>query len=159
MQHYLCTNVYSLDVITSFKPGYEINLIRGILKNLINNIMKRLKTSFNKNGLEYTLIKRTEKIALFRLGSSKHPDGYEVCRIYIRKAHKAFGTTFEESEVISSNDKFLADGSGSFRDLHNALRHYDKLSERLVLKEYVDDLKHSHTEEILEFQPVEDSGF
>ena len=49
--------------------------------------MKILKTHFSKNGLEYTLLKRTDKIALFQLGPSEYPDGYEVCRIYKMRKH------------------------------------------------------------------------
>jgi hypothetical protein len=94
--------------------------------------MKILKTEFRKNGLDYTLLKRTDKIALFQLGPSSDPDGYEVCRIYIMRPHKAFGVYFEESEVITSNDQFYADGSGSFRSLDNALKHYDKLLNKFV---------------------------
>ena len=40
--------------------------------------MKILKTEFLKNGLDYTLLKRTDKIALFQLVLSSDPDGYEV---------------------------------------------------------------------------------
>src|SRR5665647_92058 len=98
--------------------------------------MKLLKTEFRKNGLDYTLLKRTDKIALFQLGHLPEPDGYEVCRIYIMRPHKAFGVVFEESEVISTNDQFFADGSGAFRSLENALKHYDKLSNKFVRKAY-----------------------
>jgi len=38
--------------------------------------MKILKTEFRKNGLDYTLLKRTDKVALFQLGPSSDPDGY-----------------------------------------------------------------------------------
>jgi len=89
--------------------------------------MKILKTEFRKNGLDYTLLKHTDKIALFQLGHLPDPDGYEVCRIYIMRPHKAFGVDFEESEIITSNDQFLSDGSGSFRNLDNALRHFDSI--------------------------------
>ena len=99
--------------------------------------MKILKTQFRKNGLDYTLLKRTIKIALFQLGYLPEPDGYEVCRIYIMRAHKAFGVDFEESEVISTNDQFFKDGSGTFRNLENALKHFDKLSNRFVSQDYV----------------------
>jgi hypothetical protein len=75
--------------------------------------MKILKTEFRKNGLDYTLLKRTDKIALFQLCYLPEPDGYEVCRIYIMRAHKAYGVDFEESEIISSNDQFYAAGSGA----------------------------------------------
>ena len=116
--------------------------------------MKILKTEFRKNGLDYTLLKRTDKIALFQLGHLPDPDGYEVCRIYIMRPHKAFGVDFEESEIITSNDQFLTDGSGSFRNLDNALRHFDKFSNRFVRQDYVDDLSSSDTELILECQAV-----
>ena len=46
--------------------------------------------------------------------------------------HKAFGVDFEESEIITSNDQFLTYGSGSLRSLGNALRHFDKLSNKFV---------------------------
>ena len=51
--------------------------------------MKILKTKFRKNGLDYTLLIRTDKITLFQLGPLSDPDGYEVCRIYIMRPHKA----------------------------------------------------------------------
>jgi hypothetical protein len=116
--------------------------------------MKTLKTQFRKNCLDYTLLKRTDKIALFQLGFSFSPDGYEVCRIYIMRPHKAFGIDFEESEIISSNDQFLFDGSGSFRNLDNALKHYDKLSLKIVHQDYVVPENASDTELILECQAV-----
>jgi hypothetical protein len=121
--------------------------------------MKTLKTQFRKNGLDYRLLKRTDKIALFQLGPSSDPDGYEVRRIYIMRPHKAFGVDFEESEIISSNDQFLFDGSGSFRNLDNALKHYDKLSAKFVRQEYVVPENTSDTELILECQAIGDNVF
>jgi hypothetical protein len=121
--------------------------------------MKILKTHFSKNGLEYTLMKRNDKIALFQLGiSSECPDGYEVCRIYIMRPHKAFGVDFEESEVISTNDQFFTDGSGAFRCLDNALKHYDKLLNRFVRHVTVESKSPSDTELIVECQPVGDNA-
>jgi hypothetical protein len=120
--------------------------------------LKILKTEFRKNGLDYTLLKRTDKIALFQLGHLPEPDGYEVSRIYIMRPHKAFGIDFEESEIISSNDQFLSDGSGSFRNLENALRHFDKLSNKLVRKDNVESKCPSDTESIVECQVVGDNA-
>ncbi len=120
--------------------------------------MKTLKTKFRKNDLDYTLLKRTDKIALFQLGQLPDSDGYEVCRIYIMHKHKAFGVDFEESEIITSNDQFYADGSGAFRSLDNALKHFNKLSNKLVRKEYVEPGSSSDTELIAECQPVEDNA-
>ena len=116
--------------------------------------MKILKTQFRKNGLEYPLMKCNDKVALFQLGPKEYPDGYEVSRIYIMRPHKAFGLYFEESEIISNNDQFYADESGSFRDLNNALRHFDKLSNKLVRKDNVEDKNSSDTELIVECQAV-----
>jgi len=70
------------------------------------------------------------------------------------RPHKAFGVDFEESEIITSNDQFLTDGSGSFRNVDNALKHFDKLSNKYVRQEYVDDLSPSDTDLILECQAV-----
>jgi hypothetical protein len=120
-------------------------------------MMKKLKTYFSKNGLDYTLIKRTDKIALFQLGPSIAPDGYEVCRIYIMRPHNAFGVEFEESEIISSNDQFMADGSGSFRNLDNALRHFDKMSLKFVRDNNVEPESPYESELIEECQPVGDN--
>jgi hypothetical protein len=116
--------------------------------------MKILKTEFRKNGLDYTLLKRTDKIALFQLGFLPDPDGYEVCRMYIMRPHKAFGVDFEESEVISTNDQFFIDGSGAFRSLYNALKHYDKLLNKFVRQEYVVPYRTSDNELIAECQAV-----
>ena len=120
--------------------------------------MKTLKTEFRKNGLDYTLIKRTDKIALFQLGFLPDPDGYEVCRIYIMRPHKAFGVDFEESEVISTNDQFFTDGSGAFRSLDNALKHYDKLLKKILRHVTVESKNPSDTELIVECQPVGDNA-
>ncbi len=116
--------------------------------------MKTLKTHFSKNGLDYTLIKRNEKVALFRLGPESYPDGYEVSRIYILLPHKAFGVEFEESEIISSNSQFLQDGSGAFRDLGDALRHFAKLTASVLRQQNVDEISHSDNEVIVECQAV-----
>ena len=120
--------------------------------------MKTLKEHFRKNGLNYTLLKRTDKIALFQLGHLPDPDGYEVCRIYTMRPHKAFGVDFEESEKISSNDQFMTDGSGSFRTLDGALRHFDKLTAHFVRPVNVLSESPSDSELIPEYQAVGDNA-
>jgi hypothetical protein len=120
--------------------------------------MKKIKEHFKKNGLEYTLLDRNDKVAFFVLGMPTFPDGYEVCRIYKMKPHKAFGVDFEESEKISSNDQFMDDGSGSFRDLDNALKHFDKMSFKFVRDQNVVPKSASDPEVIEEYQLVEDNA-
>jgi len=114
--------------------------------------MKILKIELRKNGLDYILLKRTDKVVLFRLGHLPDPDGYEVCRIYIMRPHKAFGVDFEESEIITSNDQFLTDGSGSFRSLDRALKHFDKLSNKFVRHLTIKAKSPSDTELIQEYR-------
>ena len=116
--------------------------------------MKILKTQFRKNGLDYTLLKRTNKIILFQLDLLSDTVGYDVSRIYVMRPHKAFGVDFEESEIITSNDQFHADGSGAFRSLENALKHFDKLSNKFVRQVYVMPENASNTDLILECQAV-----
>jgi hypothetical protein len=70
------------------------------------------------------------------------------------RPHKAFGVDFEESEIITSNDQFLFDGSGSFRNLDNALKHFDKLSVMFVRQNYVVPENASDCELILECQTI-----
>jgi hypothetical protein len=49
--------------------------------------MKILKTLFSKNGLEYTLMKRNDKVALYGIGGEFTDKilHWEVDIIYIRK--------------------------------------------------------------------------
>jgi hypothetical protein len=137
--------------VAHLSPEYSCN-------NIIVNNHENTENRVRKNGLDYTVLKRTDKIALFQLGPSSDPDGYEACRIYIMSPHKAFGVYFEESEIITSNDQFLSDGSGSFRSLENALKHYDKLSDKFVRQEYVVPEINSDTELIVEYQTVGDNA-
>jgi hypothetical protein len=74
------------------------------------------------------------------------------------RPHKAFGVDFEESEIITNNDQFLFDGSGSFRNLDNALKHFDKLSLKFVRQDYVVPETDFDTELILECQAVGDNA-
>jgi hypothetical protein len=81
--------------------------------------MKELKTKFKRNGLIYTLIDRTPKVALFILTIMNRKKeecvGYEVCKIYTKSSKIVNGNTIEEHETIPSNDQFaIIDNSKSF---------------------------------------------
>jgi hypothetical protein len=95
--------------------------------------MKILKTHFRKNDLFYTLICRNDKVAMYQTRQEQDSDrcNYDVTRIYIRPAHTAFDVDFEEAEVLTSNDQFFYDGSGSFMKKDNAMKHFLKLSKEL----------------------------
>jgi hypothetical protein len=95
--------------------------------------MKILKTHFRKNDLYYTLIDRNDKVAIYETRQEKDSDRchYEVTRIYIRPAHTALNVDFEEAEVLTSNDQFFYDGSGSFIEQDNAMKHFLQLSKEL----------------------------
>jgi hypothetical protein len=95
--------------------------------------MKILKITFRKNDLFYTLICRNDKVAMYETRQDKDSIRchYEVVRIYIRPAHTAFDVDFEEAEVLTSNDQFFYDGSGSFIKKDNAMNHFLQLSKEL----------------------------
>jgi hypothetical protein len=93
--------------------------------------MKILKTHFRKNDLFYTLIYRNDKVAMYETRQDQDRCHYEVTRIYIRPAHTAFDVDFEETEVLTSNDQFFYDGSGSFIKRENAMKHFLQLSKEL----------------------------
>jgi hypothetical protein len=105
--------------------------------------MKILKTHFRKNDLYYTLIYRNDKVAIYETRQDEDSDlcHYEVTRIYIKPAHAAVGVDFEETEVLTSNEKFYYDGSGSFIKRDNAI-------------EKAGDLDHSSSELIDHIMPV-----
>jgi len=95
--------------------------------------MKILKTHFRKNDLFYTLICRNDKVAMYETRQDEDSDRchYEVTRIYIRPAHTAFDVTFEKAEVLTSNDQFFYDGSGSFLKKDDAMKHFLQLTNEL----------------------------
>jgi hypothetical protein len=72
--------------------------------------------------------------------------------------HMTFGIDFEESKIITSNDQFFTDGSCAFRSLDNALKHFDKLSNKHVRHDNVDVLSSSDTKLIEECQTVGDNA-
>lgn len=61
--------------------------------------MKILNTHFSKNGHEYTLMKRNDKVALFQPGPTEYSVGYEVSRIYLN-ALFSFGGYCNYTETI-----------------------------------------------------------
>ena len=89
--------------------------------------MKILKTHFSKNGLEYTLIQRNDKVALYGIGGEFTDKilHWEVDIIYIRK------DKYGEREHIAKNDDFGRDRSRCFMNEKLALEYYDKLTSDL----------------------------
>jgi hypothetical protein len=96
--------------------------------------MKKLKEQFRKNDLFYTLICRNDKVALYetRQDETSTLCHYEVARVYIKPAHTAIDVVFEETEVLTSNEKFFHDGSGAFIKKDNAMNHFNELSNKLT---------------------------
>ena len=95
--------------------------------------MNILKNEFIINGLQYTLIKRNDKVALFNVNGNH----FEVSRIYIIKEHKFKGKIFYESEQITPNSKFGFDKSICLKKENWlwAYKYFDWLTEYLNLTE------------------------
>jgi len=89
--------------------------------------MKELKQSFRLNGLQYTLIKRNDYVALYGM-QGEYTDkfiAYEVDVIYIRKDQ------YGEREHIAKNSEFGRDRSRCYNNMDRALNYYDELSATL----------------------------
>jgi hypothetical protein len=76
--------------------------------------MKPLEQTFTKNGIDYDTVKRTEKVALFRLFLDGTLVGYEVSRIYQNPERTMAGHVIQATESISGNEQFGTDGSKAF---------------------------------------------
>ena len=89
--------------------------------------MKQLKESLRRQGLQYTLIKRNEYVALYGIVGeyTDKPISYEVDIIYIRNDQ------FEEREGIATNEVFGRDRSRCYNDEQKALKYYDDLTATL----------------------------
>ncbi len=81
--------------------------------------MKILKTQFRMNGLQYTLLKRNEVVALYGIGGTYTNEilHYEVDIIYIRN------DKYGEREAIANNENFGRDRSKCFmnKDLQRSI--------------------------------------
>lgn len=92
--------------------------------------MNKLKEKFRLNGLQYTLIKRKEVVALYGIngtytGKVHH---YEVGVIYTRK------DKYGESEAIAKSDDFGRDLSRCFKSKDEAEAYFDELTKVLMMK-------------------------
>lgn len=94
--------------------------------------MRPLKTEFKKNGVQYTLIERNEKVALFSLDFGV--SGYEVSVICQQQEKELFGNKIEAAEIIASNEQFGADGSKAFSSsgFNRAQQYYKDISRHLL---------------------------
>jgi len=89
--------------------------------------MQELKKSFKLNGLQYTLLKRNDVVAMCGVGG-EYTDKiiqYEVCKIYIRKPDR-YCTEYRES--LPTNEKFGKDKSMCFKDQKLAYEYFDVLT-------------------------------
>jgi len=91
--------------------------------------MKTLKEKFRLNGLQYTLLKGNEVVALYGIGGEYTEEilHYEVAKIYIRK------DKFGIRESLPTNGVFGRDLSRCFNDKGLALHYFDELTNKLNL--------------------------
>jgi len=89
--------------------------------------MNLLKTKFSLNGLQYTLLKRNDVVALYGIGGTyiEKPINYEVDKIYVHT------DKFGEREHIPTNEVFGRDRSKSFRTYEEASEYFDMLTAAL----------------------------
>jgi hypothetical protein len=89
--------------------------------------MKKLDESFRRNGLQYTLIKRNEHVALYGIGGTYTDKilNYEVARIKIRN------DKYEIREHVAANCDFDLEGSRCYNNKDRALKYYEELTASL----------------------------
>ncbi len=89
--------------------------------------MKQLEESFKLNGLQYTLIKRNEVVALYGIGGTYTDKilNYEVARIKIRNDDHGI------REHVAANCDFGLEGSRCYNNKDRALVYYDELTAKL----------------------------
>jgi hypothetical protein len=117
--------------------------------------MKKLKTSFRLNGLQYTLLKRNDVVALYGI-SGTYTDKiihYEVDVIYIRR------DKYGIRESIAKNDDFGRDRSRCYNSKVQAEDYFDELTvelrmERILSQGVPESIAgvDQNTEVILDFQ-------
>ena len=76
--------------------------------------MKPLEPLFTKNGIMYELVKRTDKVALFKLSLDSDHVGWEVCRISQHEDFFKGDALIPAAETIPGNEEFGRDGSKAF---------------------------------------------
>lgn len=106
-----------------------------IRKNHQNNAPRRLRRLPDKmiyNGQEYTLLKRTETVALFSIDGGFR---FEVSRIYILPPVYFEYVYYPFRETISDNNQFGRDGSKYFNTLEQAMAYFEKLNRIIKVKE------------------------
>jgi len=104
--------------------------------------MKHLKEKFNRKGIIYTLIERSDKVAFFSLTMKVKKGieelvGYEVCKIYFKSDRTINGRMIEGSESIPSDDQFAwDDASKSFfpNELERATNYFKEYVLKLSAK-------------------------
>ena len=86
--------------------------------------MKQLQESFRLNGLQYTLLKRNDYVALYGIAGTYTDKilSYEVDIIYIRKDQH------ELREGIATSGVFGRDRSRCYNNEQKALKYYDDLT-------------------------------
>ncbi len=99
--------------------------------------MRQLPEQFSKNGLNYRLVMRNDKVALYELTWGGDCCGWEVARIFTYGERAINGRTIEAAEALPSNEMFGMEGkltkSQAFHSLSRkkAEEYFFTLSERL----------------------------
>jgi hypothetical protein len=93
-------------------------------------MIKRLDKEFSWCGFEYTLIKRSDKVALL---ARKNPRYLEVTKIYILPPVMWNGKRLPVREAVSDIEQAGHDGSRvfKFKDELKAHEYFDQLSSRI----------------------------
>jgi hypothetical protein len=102
--------------------------------------IKRLPETLKRNGVNYKMILRDEKVVLWELSIHKVIIGFEVSQIRILPEQKKFGKTFPARESLPPNSWFgVMDHSKCFfqDELERAKTYFEELSSMLKVERLV----------------------
>ena len=95
--------------------------------------IKKLPESIKRNGINYKMILRTEKIVLWELSINEIRVGFEVSVIILHPKQNKFGKSFQARESLPPNSRFgVTDKSKCFfpDELEEALLYCEELISR-----------------------------
>ena len=91
--------------------------------------MKSLPDILRKNGFDYYLVIRSEKVACYEQRYSENVKYYEIFIIKVKHEQNLFGRFYKERELFPADSDF-GKSAWSFRNLDDAIKKFRELVEK-----------------------------
>jgi hypothetical protein len=94
---------------------------------------KPLAANYRKNGYDYALIDRTERVALYRQSDASGFKAFEVCRVLRHEGRTIGGAAMPPAEFLPSTEQW-GQQAWTFLALGKAYDKYHEQNERLAAR-------------------------